>query len=79
MLFKGLKVKNLSEQIFIVKDCADIHNIELIIESEEYGDIDIIWCMDKNCVEYDGELIPANLKKLRIEKLNKINEYTHNA
>lgn len=66
MLCKGLKVKDIKNNIYIVVKCDDIHNIELTEKGKKgYG----LWCADKDCEDYDGELIPINLKKIRKNKL----------
>ena len=71
MLFKGLKVKDIENNIYTIIKCKDIHNIELTEKDKKgYG----LWCADKDCEGYDGELIPVNLNEIRKNKLLKISK-----
>lgn len=67
MLFKGLEVKDIENNKYFVVECNDIHNIQL--KSDEWNSL---WCADSNCSDYDGELYPVNLKKIRKQKLEQI-------
>ena len=71
MLCKGLKVKDIKNNIYTVVKCDDIHNIELTEKGiKGYG----LWCADKDCENYDGELIPINLKDLRKVKIKSLSQ-----
>jgi len=73
MLCKGIKIKDTENNIYTILNCDDIHNIELEPD-DEFG-FTSLWCMDKNCEYYDGELICIDIKKNRIDKLTKLNLY----
>lgn len=77
MFFKGLKVKDLENNIYTIINCEDTHNLELTFKTKDDLIGSAIWCIDTNCEDYDGELIPINLNKIRKKKLKqllKINE-----
>jgi hypothetical protein len=73
MFFKGLKLKDNENNIYTVINCDDIHNIYLLCKDVDGSIGKTLWCADKTCKEYDGELIPINLNKIRRNKLIKIN------
>ena len=75
MLFKGLKVIDIENNIYTIIKCEDVHNIELIAEPKgEWLEGYAIWCADKDCENYDGELIPINLKDLRKVKIKSLSQ-----
>lgn len=73
MFFKGLKLKDKENNIYTVINYDDIHNIYLRCKDVDGSIGKTLWCADKTCEEYDGELIPINLNKIRRNKLIKIN------
>lgn len=73
MFFKGLKLKDKENNIYTVIKCDDIHNLYLHCKDVDGSKGKALWCADKTCNEYDGELIPINLNKIRRNKLLKIN------
>jgi len=69
MFCKGLKLKDKENNIYTVITCDDIHNLYLRCK-----DVDglMLWCADETCNDYDGELIPINLSKIRKNKLKRL-------
>ena len=65
MFFKGLKVKDLENNIYTITNCEDTHNLDLTFKTKDNSIGTAIWCIHKDCEGYDGELIPVNLNKIR--------------
>lgn len=72
-LFKGLTVTDKENNIYTIYECEDVHNILLTDHSREDKSIIDVWCLDKHCGDYDGELTP-DIKYVRKLKLQKLNE-----
>ena len=73
MFYKGLKLKDKENNIYTVISGGDIHNLYLRCKDTDGSRGTALWCADKTCTEYDGELIPINLNEIRRNKLIKIN------
>ncbi len=72
MFCKGLKLKDKENNIYTVITCDDIHNLYLHCKDVDGSTGTALWCADETCDEYDGELIPINLSKLRRNKLKRL-------
>lgn len=72
MFCKGLKLKDKYNNIYTVIKCDDIHNLYLNSVDTDGSKGQALWCADETCDDYDGELIPINLNKIRKNKLKKI-------
>lgn len=72
MFCKGLKLKDFENNIYTVIDCSDIHNLYLHCKDVDGSEGTALWCADKTCSDYDGELIPINLSKIRKKKLKQL-------
>jgi hypothetical protein len=72
MFCKGLKLKDKENNIYTVIKCDDIHNLYMSCIDVDGSKGKALWCADKNCNEYDGELIPINLNSIRKKKLKRL-------
>ena len=72
MFFRGLKLKDKENNIYTVLNCDDIHNLLLNCKDVDGWKGKALWCADKTCDEYDGELIPINLNIIRRNKLKRL-------
>jgi len=72
MFYKGLKLKDKENNIYTVISGGDIHNLYLRCKDTDGSRGTALWCADKTCTEYDGELIPINIRILRKNKLKKL-------